>query len=177
MKKKIAILVSSFVFCSFCSFLPLGKSVQAADITSASKSIRIVPTSTAKASSTLSATQIYKKITTGLEFPAQVTMNVDMFKDQYKINRTYLKSYLVKMPMISAHSNEIAVFQVKNRKYMNKVLPKVKNHLKTIQNNAFYPEQVALAKQGKVVTKGNYILLVIDENADKIINTFKKTVK
>ena len=39
-----------------------------------------------------------------------------------------------------------------------------------------YPEQVTIARKGKVVTKGNYILLVVDQNVTKIINNFKKSI-
>ena len=59
---------------------------------------------------------------------------------------------------------------------MNKVLPQIEQRLENIQNNAFYPEQVTIARKGKVVTKGNYILLVVDQNVTKIINNFKKSI-
>ena len=78
---------------------------------------------------------------------------------------------------MNVQSNEIAVFQVKHSKYIQTVLPYVKKRLAAIQNDAFYPMQVELAQKGKIVTKGNYILLVIDENADKIINNFKKSIQ
>ena len=103
-------------------------------------------------------------------------MNIEMFKDTYKVNRAYLKSYQVNAPIMNVHSNEIAVFQLKNKKYMNKVLPQIEQRLENIQNNAFYPEQVTIARKGKVVTKGNYILLVVDQNVTKIINNFKKSI-
>lgn len=169
MKKQLAVLTSGVILCSMCALASVESPVSTVTTATASTAT--------KASASLSASQVYKKVTAGFEFPAQTDINADMFKDLYKINRAYVKSYQVKMPMMSVHSNEIAVFQVKNKKYMDKVLPKVQARLKAIQTNAFYPEQITVAKKGKVVTKGNYILLVVDENASKIINKFKSTVK
>lgn len=170
MKKTNMILASSILIGSLCStYVPMA-SAQAAET-------KTVQVTAAKKATTLSASQVHKKITAGIQLPSLNSMNPDMFKDTYKINRAYLKSYQVKAPVMTAHSNEIAVVQVKHAKYMKNVLPHVEKRLKAIQNNAFYPEQVELAKKGKVVTKGNYILLVVDQNANKIINNFKKAIQ
>ena len=166
MKKKSWIL-SGILTCTLCTTAILPFTTVHAEISQAAS---------VKATTNLSASQLLKQITTGIELPSQRPMNIEMFKDTYKVNRAYLKSYQVNAPIMNVHSNEIAVFQLKNKKYMNKVLPQIEQRLENIQNNAFYPEQVTIARKGKVVTKGNYILLVVDQNVTKIINNFKKFI-
>ena len=114
-------------------------------------------------------------ITDGIELPARVNMDITMFKDTYGITTNHLSSYVVSTPMMNVHATEIAVFEVvdeNGRKAVKEGIEKRVEALKAQWGN-YLPEQYELVKNYKVVDNGNFVLFVISEQADVIINKFK----
>lgn len=121
---------------------------------------------------TYTSDEIIAKITEGIELPAQMAMEGEMFNDTYGIDTNLLADYTVMMPMMSAHSNEIAVLKVKNQKDVAVVKEALTKRANAAEENTLYPEQKELIQAHQIVSEGNYILYVVDGNADQIVEGF-----
>lgn len=130
-------------------------------------------------SSTMVAEEVLEKITMNIDEPNQMDIDSDFFSDNYGIDKSILKSYAVRVPMGNEYANECAVFEVKDKKNIEKVEEGIEKRSKILENNwsGYIPEQYDLVKSKKVVTKGKYVLFVISENADKIEDNFEEIVE
>lgn len=113
-------------------------------------------------------------ITDGIELPARTNMDTAMFKDTYGITTNHLSSYVVSTPMMNVHATEIAVFEVVDENGRQAVKAGIEKRVEALkaQWERYLPEQYELVKNYKVVDRGNYVLFVISEVADTIINNF-----
>ncbi len=124
---------------------------------------------------TLSAADIYSKMLEGVEIPAQNPLDDTLLKDWYGIDASILKSYKVTMPLMSMHINEYAVFEVKESKDVQTVLNGIQNRT---DNMFLYPSLQEAFDARQIVTKGNYILFVIDgQSVDTIVKQFNALMK
>ncbi|CDM68682.1 putative secreted protein [Clostridium bornimense] len=130
-------------------------------------------------SSTLTAEEILEKITMNIDEPNQMDIDSDFFTDNYEIDKSILKSYVVRVPIGDKYANECAVFEVKDKKDIEKVEEGIEKRSKILENNwkGYIPEQYDLVKSRKVVTKGKYVLFVISENSDKIEENFEEIIE
>ncbi|PHV69998.1 hypothetical protein CS063_12690 [Sporanaerobium hydrogeniformans] len=125
--------------------------------------------------SSLSASEIYDKVLSDLEIPRQNTLDDTMLKDWYGIDASILKSYKVTMPLMSSQINEYAVFEVKDSKDVQTVLDGIE---KRTEGMFLYPSLQEAFDARQTVTKGNYILFVIDgEAVDTIVKNFNALIK
>lgn len=128
----------------------------------------------------LSASELYNKVVTSdLNIPSLVEMDSQFFADTYGIDTSLLKSYKVNMPMMMVHASEIAVFELNNASDAQKVMDGINKRVSGLkaQWESYLPEQLELVNNYKTATKGNYIIFVVSEHADTIINNFNANVK
>ena len=130
-------------------------------------------------SSTITAEEILEKITMNIDEPNQMDIDSDFFTDNYGIDKSILKSYVVRVPMGNEYVNECAVFEVKDKKDIEEVEEGIEKRSKILEDTwkNYIPEQYDLIKSGKIVTEGKYVLFVISENADKIEDNFEEILE
>ena len=121
----------------------------------------------------LAPNKVIQEITQGLELPAQMEMEGEMFNDTYAIDTDLLESYTVMIPMMSVHANEIAVLKVKDEKDVAKMKEAIRKRAATAEENMLYPEQKELIGQHKIASNGKYVLYVVDQNAETIVKNFE----
>lgn len=126
----------------------------------------------------LTSSEVYDTVVSGLELPRLLEMSEDLFKDTYGIDMSLIEDYKVMAPAMSGTITEIAVIKVKDAANVSTVAANVNTRLDNLKNGgAFYPSHVEIAEKGQVVTKGNYILFVADTNVDAMVSNFNNAVK
>lgn len=118
-------------------------------------------------------------ITEGVELPNQMAMLPEMFADTYGIDTSVLKDYYVSISMMNVQATEIAVFELKDENNADIVMEGIEKRQKALEEqwSSYLPEQYELVKNYKVAQKGNKILFVISDQADKIIDNFNNIVE
>lgn len=109
-----------------------------------------------------------------IEQPSLVDMTEDMVKDMYHLDPALLEQFTVKMPMMNIKTNEIAILKVKDAKDIAAVEEGIKQRAADVQKQfeTYLQDQYENAKNYKLVVKDNYVLFVISEAADSIVNEF-----
>ena len=76
--------------------------------------------------------------------------------------------------MMNVKTNEIAILKVKDEKDIPKAESAVKQRAENVkkQFETYLPDQYENAKNYKLMTKGKYVLFVISEDADKLVNVY-----
>ena len=117
--------------------------------------------------------EIYERITADIEMPKLVEVDPELFFDRYGISLDTLDHYFAVMPLMSAHANEILVLKAANEKSVVEIETALEQWVLTAEANMLYPEQKQLIMEHQLVTKGKYILLVIDAHAKDIVKNFE----
>lgn len=123
--------------------------------------------------------QVVTTITEGMELPMQGPMIPEMFEDTYGIDTSLLKDYYVSMSMMNVHATEIAVFELNDEKDAEIVMEGIEKRQKALEEQwkTYLPDQYEIVKNYKTAQKGNKILFVINESADKIVENFNNLNK
>ncbi|MEG0450297.1 MAG: DUF4358 domain-containing protein [Lysinibacillus sp.] len=120
------------------------------------------------------AKEMVDQMVTEVEQPAFMELSADEMKDLYNIDSEKLEEFSVRTPMMMVKTNEIAIFKVKDAKDVAEVEAAAKvraeNVMKTFEQ--YLPDQYENAKNHKIITKGNYVLLVISDKADELIKIY-----
>lgn len=123
-------------------------------------------------------TKTTKEIVDGMlatiEQPALIEMTGDMVKQMFYVDPALLEEYTIMSPMMNVKTNEIALFKVKDAKDIAAVEEGVKKRAADVQKTfeTYLQDQYENAKNYKLVTKGNYVLFVISEEADQFLAAF-----
>lgn len=127
----------------------------------------------------LTSEEVLKQITNGIDEPKQMDIDPDFFTDNYGIDKAILESYSVRLPIEETYVNECAVFQVKDKKDIDKVKEGIEKRCNVLEGiwSKYNKEQYSLVKCRKVIDKDKYVLFVISENADKIEENFEEMFK
>jgi uncharacterized protein YpmS len=109
-----------------------------------------------------------------IEQPALIEMTGDMVKQMYYFDPALLEEYTIMSPMMNVKTNELAIFKVKDAKDIAAVEAGIKKRAEDIQKTfeTYLQDQYENAKNYKLVTKGNYVIFVISENADQFVTEF-----
>lgn len=124
----------------------------------------------------LSSSEVFSQITSGLELPTQTELDGDLLMNLYGIDESLLESYCVKMPMMSFQITEIGVFKVKDANNVNSIVAGINKRADSV-GSMLYPSLQETFDSRVVVTKGNYILFAMDENASTIAANFNNLIK
>jgi len=122
---------------------------------------------------------IVEAILSKVEQPALMPLEGDAVKDFYSFDPALVEEYTIKMPMMNVKTNEIAVFKVKDTADIPTLEKSIDERAAQVQKQfeTYLPDQYENAKNYKVVKEGSYVLFVISESADAIIEQFQTLVK
>ncbi|WP_391120976.1 DUF4358 domain-containing protein [Psychrobacillus sp. L3] len=122
----------------------------------------------------LPAKEMADQMVKEVEQPALIELQADQVKDFYKLDPEKLEEYSIRIPMMNVKTNEIAILKVKDTKDVPAVETAVKERAENVkkQFEHYLPDQYENAKNYKLVTKGNYVLLVISDKADELVKVY-----
>ncbi|KMY48679.1 DUF4358 domain-containing protein [Peribacillus loiseleuriae] len=120
------------------------------------------------------AKEMAEKMVKEVEEPALIELQPDEVKEIYNLDPEKLDEYSIRIPLMSVKTNEIAILKVKDAKDVPDVESAVKQRVENVkkQFEHYLPDQYENAKNYKLVTKGNYVLLVISEKADELVKVY-----
>ncbi len=122
----------------------------------------------------LSAKEMADQMLEKVEQPVLMELSAEELKDLYNIDSAKLEDYSVRVPMMNIKTNEIAIFKVKEEKDVADIQAALKKRAENVQKQfeQYLPDQYENAKNYKLITKGNYVLLVISDSADELIKVY-----
>lgn len=134
--------------------------------TSGNKEEKFVTTKTTK--------EIVDGMLAKIQQPALAEMTPDMIKQMYYFDPAILEEYTIMSPLMNVKSNELSVIKVKDAKDLSAVEEGIKKRAADIQKGfeTYLPDQYENSKNYKLVTKGNHVLFVISEEADRLVTEF-----
>ena len=123
---------------------------------------------------TLTANEMIDEMLTKVEQPMFMEVTADQVKEIYNIDPEKLEDYAIRIPMMNVKANEIAILKVKDAADVSVVEEAVKQRAENVQKQfeTYLPDQFENAKNYKLVTKGNYVLFVISDQADELIKVY-----
>lgn len=118
--------------------------------------------------------ELFFTITNEIELPTQDEMMPEMFADAYGIDTSLLEDYYVSVSMMNVHATEFAIFEVKDEASIDAVKAGIEKRQKALEEQwkSYLPDQYELVQNAQTIVKGNKILFVINENADKVVENF-----
>ncbi|MGE7091808.1 DUF4358 domain-containing protein [Lysinibacillus sp. NPDC048646] len=121
-----------------------------------------------------SAKEMADQMVEKVEQPAQMELSAEELQNLYNIDPEKLEDYSVRVPMMNVKTNEIAILKVKDANDVAEVEAAAKQRAENVikQFEQYLPEQYENAKNYKLITKGNYVLLVISDSADELIKVY-----
>lgn len=130
---------------------------------------------TSSVESKLSAKEMIEQMVTEIEQPSLLELESDQVKDLYNVDLDKLADYSIRIPMMNVKSNEIAILKAKDAKDIPDVEATLKQRAENVQKQfeTYLPDQYENAQNYKLVTKGNYVLMVISEDADELVKVFE----
>lgn len=120
--------------------------------------------------------EMVDKMLTDIEQPSLMELDEEGVKQQYHIDLGLLEEYSVRIPMMNVKSNELSILKVKDAKDVPAVEEAIKKRAADVQKSfeQYLPDQYENAKNYKIVTKGNYVLFVISDQADAFVKSFER---
>lgn len=127
----------------------------------------------------LTANEMVDKMLEKVEQPMLMELPADQVKEIYNIDPDKLEEYAIRIPMMNVKTNEIAILKVKNTADVSEVEETVKQRAENVkkQFETYLPDQYENAKNFKLITKGNYVLFVISEDADELVKVYDSFFK
>jgi hypothetical protein len=127
----------------------------------------------------VAVSDIMKKITQEVELPAMMDLKKEEMKDYYYINPDDVEEYIIKTPMMNVMATEIAIIKVKDVKNVESVKEGINKRVKDLEGiwEQYLPRQYELVKNHVLKSNGQYIILIIHEDAKKIEETFDSFFK
>ncbi|MEG0384993.1 MAG: DUF4358 domain-containing protein [Solibacillus sp.] len=123
-----------------------------------------------------SAKEMTEQMVKEVEQPALMELTAEDLKNLYNLDAAKLEDFSVRIPMMNVKSNEIAIFKVKDPNDVAEVVAAIKvraeNAMKPFEQ--YLPDQYENAKNHKIITKGNYVLFVISDQADELIAVYDR---
>lgn len=117
--------------------------------------------------------EIYKKLED--EYKGYVEVNGSTLEGVYGVELDKFKSYLVVMRDDSATSQMYAIFEANDS--MDDALYEVEYFIDNYEKtwlNGYFPKEEKLVKDSVLETYGKYIIFVVNEDTDKIMNLIKE---
>ena len=123
---------------------------------------------------------IYNAAIAGIQLPAQMALDEEMISVCYtELDVNDLADYYGSTPMMIVHATEIAVFRPTDKAAAKAVKAAIQSRVDDLYNiwGQYLPAQYELVENHQIVEKNGYILFVVAEEADKIVDQFVKAVK
>lgn len=168
MRKIQKITVALVIVVLLCSGCTDKTKTTASDAVQTSK-----PETTAK-----SIDEIYQEITQAVTLQSPACMDEDFISNYYGIDTKTLSEYVFSMSEDAAQAETIIIMkaqQSEDLEGLSNCLQTVVDEKKNEMEN-YIPEQFAIVEKSKVQTKGNYVWLVISENAESITDIIENSL-
>ena len=125
---------------------------------------------------TLTANEMVNEMLAKVEQPMMMEVTGEQVQEIYNIDPEKLEDYAIRIPMMNVKTNEVAILKVKDVADVPAVEEAVKQRAATVQQQfeTYLPDQYENAKNYKLVTKGNYVLFVISDQADKLVAEYDR---
>ena len=125
---------------------------------------------------TLTANEMVDEMLAKVEQPMMMEVTGEQVQEIYNIDPEKLEDYAIRIPMMNVKTNEIAILKVKDVADVPAVEEAVKQRAATVQQQfeTYLPDQYENAKNYKLVTKGNYVLFVISDQADELVAEYDR---
>lgn len=122
----------------------------------------------------LSTNEMMDKMLEKVEQPMLMELPQNQVKALYHLDPEKLEEYSIRIPMMNVKTNEVAILKVKNADDVPEVEEAVKQRAEDVkkQFETYLPDQYENAKNYQLVTKGNYVLFVISEEADELVKVY-----
>ncbi len=125
---------------------------------------------------TLTANEMVDEMLAKVEQPMMMEVTGEQVQEVYNIDPEKLEDYAIRIPMMNVKTNEIAILKVKDAADVSAVEEALKQRAQTVQQQfeTYLPDQYENAKNYKLVTKGNYVLFVISDQADELVAEYDR---
>lgn len=102
-------------------------------------------------------------------------MEEDIAKDFYNLDLSLLEEYSFNIAMMNVKCDEISIAKVKDAKDIETVKKAMEYRYENIMKTweMYLPDQLEIAKKGKIVAEGNYVMLIVAEGVEDGIKTFQ----
>ena len=122
----------------------------------------------------VTANEMVDQMLAEVEQPAMMELTTDQVKEIYNIDPEMLEEYAIRVPMMNVKTNEIAILKVKNEADVPEVEKALKQRAESVQKQfeTYLPDQYENAKNYQLITKGNYVLFVISDQADELVRVY-----
>lgn len=123
-----------------------------------------------------SAKEMTEEMLKVVEQPVMMELTEDDIVNVYNLDPTKLEDFSAHIPSMNVKANELAIFKVKDIKDVAEVLAKIKKRSENVMKtfDRYLPDQYESAKNYTVVEKGNYVLFIISEQADRLVAVFDR---
>jgi len=124
----------------------------------------------------LTPNEMVNEMLANVEQPMMMEVTGEQVQEVYNIDPEKLEDYAIRIPMMNVKSNEIAILKVKDTADVSAVEEALKQRAETVQQQfeTYLPDQYENAKNYKLVTKGNYVLFVISDQADELVTEYDR---
>ena len=109
-------------------------------------------------------------------FPALTFMGEEILTDMFGVDFSLLEEHSLNDPMMNVHAHILYIAKVKDAANMEAVKASFQTRLEAMQASfeMYLPDQYDLAMEGKIVENGKYVMLVISQDNDAVINKFNE---
>lgn len=128
-----------------------------------------------KAEPTLSAKEMADKMLEEVEQPTFMELSAEEVNTVYNVDVDKLEDYTIRIPLMNTKAHQIAILKVKDSKDVTEIEDLLKQRAETVQKQfeRYLADQYEIAKNYKIVTKGNYVIMVISDQADELLNIYE----
>ncbi len=111
--------------------------------------------------------------------PQMLEVEQDMLKEVYYIDPSILESYCAMMPFFNISATEIAIFEVKDEESMDAVMQGIKKRIDKLLEmwESYLPSQYELVKNHKIQKNGNFVIMIIANDQQKLLDIFNSYFK
>lgn len=169
MKSKIAVLILCVGLCTACG--------NAGNIQTEPTAALQEGTAEGEVSKTME--EIYEEIAEKVEQPAMVALNDNYIANYYGIDLSLLEDYIFVNAEDVIYADTIVLMKVKEEASAQTMKDALNTMIeqKKLELENYLPEQFKIVEKSEVVVSGNYVYLVISENAQEIQEVLAQYLK
>lgn len=136
------------------------------------------PTQEAPGTQELPSADVYAALTDKYEFAATMEMDEARIQDTYGVDLSLCEDYLVMEPMMNVKTAETAIFRLKDAAnapaFEEACAKRAAAVAKTFES--YLQDQYEIAKNPVIKTIGNYVVMIINEDAEAMMQTVEEAL-
>ena len=119
---------------------------------------------------------VVTSITEELTMPMPAQVDDTILKDVFYVDPEDTNSYFGQFAMVNVSSANVIVVEAKGEDQVASIQESLEKRKDDVCNSfeMYLPDQYEIAQNGKVITKGNYVALLIIENVDRAEEIFNE---